>query len=109
MDGEGGNWMSFSTGTAARAEKDAGDLLRYWRRQRGQSQLDLSLDTGVSQRHIRFVESGRSEPSRELLLGLAKALDVPLREQNVLLPAWGMLRFILKACGMGRRWRWSAR
>jgi transcriptional regulator with XRE-family HTH domain len=66
-----------------------GDFLRYWRRQRGKSQLDLSLDTGVSQRHISFVESGRSVPSRELLLGLAKTLDVPLREQNMLLLASG--------------------
>jgi transcriptional regulator with XRE-family HTH domain len=70
-------------------EHELGDFLRYWRRQRGKSQLDLSLDTGVSQRHISFVESGRSVPSRELLLGLAKTLDVPLREQNVLLLASG--------------------
>jgi transcriptional regulator with XRE-family HTH domain len=70
-------------------EQELGDFLRYWRRQRGKSQLDLSLDTGVSQRHISFVESGRSVPSRELLLTLAKTLDVPLREQNVLLLASG--------------------
>jgi transcriptional regulator with XRE-family HTH domain len=66
-----------------------GELLRYWRRQRGKSQLHLSLDTGVSQRHISFVESGRSVPSRYLLLGLCKSLDVPLREQNALLLAAG--------------------
>jgi transcriptional regulator with XRE-family HTH domain len=47
------------------------------------------LDTGISQRHISFVESGRSVPSRELLLNLAETLDVPLREQNVLLLASG--------------------
>jgi transcriptional regulator with XRE-family HTH domain len=70
-------------------EQELGDFLRYWRQQRGKSQLDLSLDTGVSQRHISFVESGRSVPSRELLLTLAKTLDVPLREQNVLLLASG--------------------
>ena len=70
-------------------ESELGDLLRYWRRQRGKSQLDLSLDAEVSQRHISFVESGRSVPSRELLLSLAKTLDVPLREQNVLLLASG--------------------
>jgi transcriptional regulator with XRE-family HTH domain len=82
---EGGSWMSSSTGRAAHAEGDVGDLLGYWRRQRGRSQLELSLDASVSQRHISFVESGRSVPSRELLLSLAKALDVPLREQNLLL------------------------
>jgi transcriptional regulator with XRE-family HTH domain len=70
-------------------EHELGTFLRYWRQQRGKSQLDLSLDTGVSQRHISFVESGRSTPSRELLLSLAKTLDVPLREQNVLLLASG--------------------
>lgn len=71
------------------AGHELGAFLRYWRQQRGKSQLDLSLDTGVSQRHISFVESGRSVPSRELLLCLAKTLNVPLREQNVLLLASG--------------------
>jgi transcriptional regulator with XRE-family HTH domain len=81
--------MNSSTQTTQQPQHELGDLLRYWRRQRGKSQLDLSLDTGVSQRHISFVESGRSVPSRELLLILAKTLDVPLREQNVLLLASG--------------------
>ncbi|AEU36669.1 helix-turn-helix domain-containing protein [Granulicella mallensis] len=81
--------MNSSTQMMQQSEQELGDLLRYWRRQRGKSQLDLSLDTGVSQRHISFVESGRSVPSRELLLSLAKTLDVPLREQNVLLLASG--------------------
>jgi transcriptional regulator with XRE-family HTH domain len=81
--------MNPSTQTTQQPEHELGDFLRYWRRQRGKSQLDLSLDTGVSQRHISFVESGRSVPSRELLLGLAKTLDVPLREQNMLLLASG--------------------
>ena len=49
-------------------EHELGNLLRYWRHQRGKSQLDLSLDTGISQRHLSFVESGRSVPSRDLLL-----------------------------------------
>ena len=49
-------------------EHELGDLLRYWRHERGKSQLDLSLDTGISQRHLSFVESGRSVPSRDLLL-----------------------------------------
>lgn len=81
--------MNSSTDITQQPEHELGDFLRYWRRQRGKSQLDLSLDTGVSQRHISFVESGRSVPSRELLLSLATTLDVPLREQNTLLLASG--------------------
>jgi transcriptional regulator with XRE-family HTH domain len=68
---------------------ELGDLLRYWRQQRGKSQLDLSLDTGVSQRHLSFVESGRSVPSRDLLSVVSEKLDIPLRERNVLLLASG--------------------
>lgn len=64
---------------------DLGNLLRYWRHQRGKSQLDLCLDTGISQRHLSFVESGRSVPSRDLLLIVSETLDIPLRERNVLL------------------------
>jgi len=70
-------------------EHELGNLLRYWRRQRGKSQLDLSLDTGISQRHLSFVESGRSVPSRDLLLIVSETLDIPLRERNVLLLASG--------------------
>lgn len=70
-------------------ERALGGLLRYWRGQRGKSQLDLSLDAGVSQRHISFVESGRSVPSREVLLTLSQSLEIPLRERNVLLLASG--------------------
>jgi transcriptional regulator with XRE-family HTH domain len=53
------------------------------------SQLDLSLEAGVSARHLSFVETGRAQPSRELLLGLAEHLEIPLREQNALLLAAG--------------------
>ena len=81
--------MNSSNQMTQQAGHALGELLRYWRQQRGKSQLDLSLDAGVSQRHISFVESGRSVPSRELLLSLAKTLDVPLREQNDLLLASG--------------------
>jgi transcriptional regulator with XRE-family HTH domain len=66
-----------------------GTLLRHWRAVRGRSQLDLSLDSGVSQRHISFVESGRSTPSRQMLLDLAETLDIPLRDRNGLLLAAG--------------------
>ena len=64
-------------------------LLRHWRDVRDRSQLDLSLDSGVSQRHISFIESGRSVPSRGKLLDIAQALDIPLRERNALLLAAG--------------------
>src|ERR1700742_2084789 len=70
-------------------EQELGSLLRYWRHQRGKSQLDLSLDTGISQRHLSFVESGRSAPSRDFLSIVSDALNIPLRERNVLLLASG--------------------
>ena len=66
-----------------------GSLLRYWRQERGKSQLDLSLDTGISQRHLSFVESGRSAPSRDFLSTVSDALNIPLRERNALLVASG--------------------
>jgi transcriptional regulator with XRE-family HTH domain len=66
-----------------------GRMLREWRRKRGVSQLDLALAGEVSQRHISFLESGRAQPSREMVLRLATALDIPLRAQNVLLIAAG--------------------
>jgi transcriptional regulator with XRE-family HTH domain len=66
-----------------------GGLLRTWRRRRGHSQLDLSLRAGVSSRHLSFVESGRSRPSREMVLHLCSVLQVPLRESNDLLLAAG--------------------
>jgi len=71
----------------APAVPQLGDLLRYWRHERGKSQLDLSLDTGISQRHLSFVESGRSSPSRDFLSTVSEALRIPLRERNVLLLA----------------------
>jgi transcriptional regulator with XRE-family HTH domain len=68
---------------------DLGLLLRHWRDLRGVSQLDLSFNAGVSQRHISFIESGRSVPSRQMLLDIAQTLDVPLRDRNALLLAAG--------------------
>ena len=67
----------------------AGELLKQWRGRRGRSQLDLALDAGISQKHLSFVETGRSTPSRQVLVGLADALDVPLRERNTLIVAAG--------------------
>ncbi len=66
-----------------------GAQLREWRRRRRRSQLDLSLDAEISQRHLSFVESGRSRPSRDMVLRLAETLDVPLRDRNALLLAAG--------------------
>ncbi|MET0903968.1 MAG: helix-turn-helix transcriptional regulator [Acidimicrobiales bacterium] len=66
-----------------------GHLLRDWRQRRRLSQLDLSNEAAVSARHLSFVETGRSKPSRELVLHLAEHLDVPLRERNALLMAAG--------------------
>ncbi len=66
-----------------------GDLLRDWRQRRRLSQLDLALEAEISTRHLSFVETGRSAPSREMVLNLAERLDVPLRERNVLLVAAG--------------------
>ncbi len=73
----------------SRATQGCGDLLRYWRGLRKMSQLDLAGHAGVSARHISFVESGRATPSRDMLLTLAEALDVPLRERNPLFAAAG--------------------
>jgi transcriptional regulator with XRE-family HTH domain len=67
----------------------AGVLLRRWRELRGKTQLALSLETGVSQKHISFMESGRSAPSRDMLLVMAEALDMPLRDRNALLTGGG--------------------
>lgn len=66
-----------------------GGLLRHWRASRRQSQLELALATDVSQRHVSFLESGRARPSRAMVMRLAEALDVPIRERNALLHAAG--------------------
>jgi len=66
-----------------------GVLLRRWRAVRRISQLDLALDAGISTRHLSCVETGRAKPSREMVLRLAEALGVPLRERNALLLAAG--------------------
>jgi transcriptional regulator with XRE-family HTH domain len=66
-----------------------GELLREWRQRRRMSQLDLACEAEVSTRHLSFVETGRSQPSREMVLRLSERLDVPLRERNALLTAAG--------------------
>lgn len=67
----------------------AGPVLRHWRQVRHLSQLDLSVESGVSQRHLSCVETGKAQPSRQLLLHLARVLDIPLRDRNALLQAGG--------------------
>ena len=64
-------------------------LLREWRQKRRLSQLDLALSSGVSQRHVSFLESGRANPSRNMILQLSETLDVPLRDRNAWLTAAG--------------------
>ncbi len=71
------------------AATGVGPLVKEWRGRRRLSQLDLASEAGVSARHLSFVETGRSKPSPELLLTLARHLEVPLREQNDLLLAAG--------------------
>ena len=66
-----------------------GGLIRQWRQRRRLSQLDLACDAGISTRHLSFVETGRAQPSRDMLLHLSEQLDVPVRERNVLLVAAG--------------------
>ena len=66
-----------------------GDLLRHWRVARRLSQLTLATEAEISSRHLSFLETGRAQPSREMILLLAGVLDVPLREQNALLTAAG--------------------
>ena len=68
---------------------DLGALLRQWRGARNKSQMEASLDAGVSQRHLSFIEIGRSVPSRETLIGIAEALEIPYRDRNSLLLAAG--------------------
>ena len=70
-------------------DQDFGVLLRHWRTVRGVSQLDLALDADISTRHLSCVETGRAQPSREMVVRLAEALEIPLRERNALLLAAG--------------------
>ncbi|HYD68596.1 helix-turn-helix transcriptional regulator [Azospirillum sp.] len=66
-----------------------GDLLRTWRQRRRLSQLDLACEANISTRHLSFLETGRSRPSREMILHLAERLELPLRERNMMLVAAG--------------------
>lgn len=75
--------------TAQHHQRPVGELLREWRERRRLSQLELAIQAEVSARHLSFVETSRSRPSREMVLHLAEQLNVPLRERNHLLLAAG--------------------
>ena len=81
--------MVSATVTQLETSSPVGRLLKHWRGVRRMSQLDLALAAEISARHLSFVETGRAQPSREMVLRLATALDVPLRERNALLHAAG--------------------
>lgn len=85
--------MNTAASLAHRAARTApqafGEHLRHWRQHRRLSQLDLAHEADISTRHLSFVETGRSVPSREMVLRLAERLQVPLRERNALLVAAG--------------------
>ncbi|MGA9582640.1 MAG: helix-turn-helix transcriptional regulator [Allosphingosinicella sp.] len=74
---------------ATRPADLVGSQIRTWRTRRRLSQLDLALDSGISARHLSFIETGRSRPSRAMLLRLAERLRIPPRERNVLLVSGG--------------------
>ncbi len=91
MAGDAATPLDSAHGRSAAQPSDhgVGSLLRTWRARRRMSQLDLASAAEVSTRHLSYVETGRSRPSRELVLHLAGHLDVPHREQNDLLLAAG--------------------
>jgi transcriptional regulator with XRE-family HTH domain len=84
-------------------------LLKYWRRQRGMSQLDLAVTADVSARHVSFLETGRSTPSAEMVVQLGAALGVPLRHVNAMLRSAGHTAVYDESDGELPPWprRWS--
>lgn len=92
-DASGGRARDGRRATARRkvasGASELGALLKDWRALRGKSQLQLALDAEVSPRHLAFIESGRTAPSQDMVLRLADALMLGLRERNVLLVAAG--------------------
>jgi transcriptional regulator with XRE-family HTH domain len=71
------------------ANRSFGTILRTWRQRRRLTQLDLALDADISPRHLSFLETGRAQPSRRMLLHLSEELEIPLRDRNTLLVAAG--------------------
>ena len=96
--------------TAAQVQSPPfGSLMREWRQRRRLSQLDLAIEADVSARHVSFIETGRSAPSRAMVLRLAGVLDVPLREQNQLLMAAGLAPVYRERSSATPTWPPSAR
>lgn len=81
--------MQSSHSSSPASDAAIGSLLRHWRTTRRLSQLGLALAAHISTRHLSYVETGRSQPSRDMVLRLADALEIPLRERNALLVAAG--------------------
>jgi len=77
-------------GRTASPSTACGRRLKHWRQHRGLSQLELGLRAHVSQRHVSFIETGRARPRQDLVLRLADALEIPLRERNVILEFAGL-------------------
>jgi len=75
--------------TVLKTVRPVGDLLRQWRQRRRKSQLQFACDAEISTKHLSFLETGRSQPSRDMVLRLAELLDVPLRDRNALLISAG--------------------
>ena len=71
------------------AHSSFGDTLRYWRKRRGLSQLELATEAQTTPRHISFIETGRSRPGRDLILRLARSLGLLARDTNALLVSAG--------------------
>lgn len=84
-----GGRIGAGAGVQAPAPRSFGQHLREWRLRRRHSQLGLALQAGVSTRHLSWLERGKAEPSRAMVLRLCEALDIPLRERNSLLRAAG--------------------
>jgi len=83
-------WPDSVAGVNHGSPSPFGQLLRHWRTRSGISQLELAAQAGTTPRHVSFLETGRSRPGHELVLRLATALDVPIRERNELLRAAGL-------------------
>ena len=87
--GNGATCASAISSGDMNAHVPVGDLLRAWRQRRHLSQLHVATEAEVSTRHLSFLETGRAQPSREMVLRLAALLEIPLRERNALLLAAG--------------------
>jgi transcriptional regulator with XRE-family HTH domain len=84
--------MDTGSSRPLRPANPVGDLLRGWRTRRALSQAGLAFEAGISIKHLSYVETGKAAPSREILLQLASALDLSLRDRNALLEAGGFAR-----------------